>query len=228
MPTLNLPTAGGKIAPYTTQPPRAIPGRRRRRSAASPMRRRMSSPIRSPTAIPGSTPRSTGTRTIAFRRHLWSLGLGVAEAMDTAQRGMGMDWPNSLELIRRSSMPRRTSPARCSARAPAPIISTPRAERDDRRRHPRLRGAMRGDRKARRPHHPDGEPRAGEGGALARRLRPGLRPHPRPGEGAGDHPLARRDVRSRARRLLGLRGPSTPRWRSRSTSSPPMPPRSTA
>jgi hypothetical protein len=40
--------------------------------------------------------------TIAFRRHLWSLGLGVAEAMDTAQRGMGLDWPASLELIRRS------------------------------------------------------------------------------------------------------------------------------
>jgi len=41
-------------------------------------------------------------RTVAFRRHLWSLGLGVAEAMDTAQRGMGMNWPNSLELIRKS------------------------------------------------------------------------------------------------------------------------------
>ncbi|HET8726504.1 MAG TPA: dihydrodipicolinate synthase family protein [Alphaproteobacteria bacterium] len=41
-------------------------------------------------------------RTIAFRRHLWSLGFGVAEAMDTAQRGMGLDWPTSLELIRRS------------------------------------------------------------------------------------------------------------------------------
>ena len=40
--------------------------------------------------------------TLAFRRHLWSLGFGVAEAMDTAQRGMGMDWPTSLELIRRS------------------------------------------------------------------------------------------------------------------------------
>lgn len=40
--------------------------------------------------------------TIAYRRHLWSLGLGVAEAMDTAQRGMGLDWPSSLELIRRS------------------------------------------------------------------------------------------------------------------------------
>jgi hypothetical protein len=40
--------------------------------------------------------------TIAYRQHLWRMGLGVAEAMDTAQRGMGMDWPQSLELIRRS------------------------------------------------------------------------------------------------------------------------------
>jgi hypothetical protein len=40
--------------------------------------------------------------TLRFRRHLWSWGLGVAEAMDTAQRGMGMDWPRSLELIRRT------------------------------------------------------------------------------------------------------------------------------
>src|SRR3954471_13372647 len=40
--------------------------------------------------------------TLAYRRYLWSLGLGVAEAMDTAQRGMGMDWSASLELIRRS------------------------------------------------------------------------------------------------------------------------------
>src|SRR5262249_39570832 len=39
---------------------------------------------------------------VAFRRHLWSLGLGVAEAMDTAQRGIGLDWPTSLELIRRT------------------------------------------------------------------------------------------------------------------------------
>ena len=40
--------------------------------------------------------------TLAYRQHLWSLGLGVAEAMDTAQRGMGLDWPTSLELITRS------------------------------------------------------------------------------------------------------------------------------
>jgi hypothetical protein len=41
-------------------------------------------------------------KTIAYREYLWGLGLGVAEAMDTAQRGMGVDWPTSLELIRRS------------------------------------------------------------------------------------------------------------------------------
>ena len=41
-------------------------------------------------------------RTLAFRRHIWSYGLGVAEAMDTAQRGMGLDWEASKELIRRS------------------------------------------------------------------------------------------------------------------------------
>jgi hypothetical protein len=41
-------------------------------------------------------------RTMAFREHLWDLGLGVAEAMDTAQRGMGLDWPMALELITRS------------------------------------------------------------------------------------------------------------------------------
>jgi hypothetical protein len=40
--------------------------------------------------------------TLTYRRYLWSLGLGVAEAMDTAQRGTGLDWSASLELIRRS------------------------------------------------------------------------------------------------------------------------------
>jgi hypothetical protein len=40
--------------------------------------------------------------TLHYRRYLWSLGLRVAEAMDTAQRGMGLDWTTSQELIRRS------------------------------------------------------------------------------------------------------------------------------
>ncbi|KYK09476.1 MULTISPECIES: dihydrodipicolinate synthase family protein [Streptomyces] len=46
--------------------------------------------------------------TLAFRRHLWSHGLGVAEAMDTAQRGMGLDWAGAAELIRRSAAEART------------------------------------------------------------------------------------------------------------------------
>lgn len=40
--------------------------------------------------------------TLAFRHDLWSYGLGVADAMDTAQRGMGMSWQATVELIRRS------------------------------------------------------------------------------------------------------------------------------
>ncbi|MCD7059159.1 dihydrodipicolinate synthase family protein [Pelagibacterium xiamenense] len=41
-------------------------------------------------------------RTLAFRHHLWDLGFGVAEAMDTAQRGMGLGWPEAKDLIGRA------------------------------------------------------------------------------------------------------------------------------
>lgn len=41
--------------------------------------------------------------TLAFREHLWSHGFGVAEAMDTAQRGMGLTWEQAQELIQRSA-----------------------------------------------------------------------------------------------------------------------------
>jgi hypothetical protein len=41
--------------------------------------------------------------TMSFRRHLWSLGFGVAEAMDTAQRGMGLSWSTARDLIRISA-----------------------------------------------------------------------------------------------------------------------------
>jgi len=47
--------------------------------------------------------------TLAFRRHLWSLGFCVAEAMDTAQRGMGLHWPQALELIQRASREAKAS-----------------------------------------------------------------------------------------------------------------------
>jgi Protein of unknown function (DUF993) len=53
-------------------------------------------------AGPGAPAAIDWDRTLAFRRYIWSYGLGVAEAMDTAQRGMGLDWEASKELIRRS------------------------------------------------------------------------------------------------------------------------------
>ena len=55
------------------------------------------------TAEPLTQPIVDWDATLAYREHLWSLGFGVAEAMDTAQRGMGLDWPLALELIRRTT-----------------------------------------------------------------------------------------------------------------------------
>ena len=46
--------------------------------------------------------------TLKFRHRLWDLGLGVAEAMDTAQRGMGLGWDEAKELIRRAQAEART------------------------------------------------------------------------------------------------------------------------
>lgn len=53
--------------------------------------------------LPGGHAELNWDATLGFRRHLWSYGLGVAEAMDTAQRNMGVDWPTARELIRRSA-----------------------------------------------------------------------------------------------------------------------------
>jgi hypothetical protein len=52
---------------------------------------------------PGAPAALDWEATLAFRHHLWSHGLGVAEAMDTAQRGMGLDYTATRELIRRSA-----------------------------------------------------------------------------------------------------------------------------
>ena len=60
--------------------------------------------------------------TLEYRRHLMSLGFGVAEAMDTAQRGMGLDWPTSLALIQRSVAQAKDFPQVTIASAQAPII----------------------------------------------------------------------------------------------------------
>ena len=65
--------------------------------------------------IPGAPAVLDWDSTLRFRRHLWSLGFGVAEAMDTAQRGMGLDYPATRELIRRSAAEARAAGGRIVA-----------------------------------------------------------------------------------------------------------------
>jgi hypothetical protein len=101
MPTLKLPTAGGTLAPYTTRPAKSFP------AAKQPFSRVAYAAAHVvPKPLADNNPwldiDIDWDRTIAFRQHLWSLGMAVAEAMDTAQRGMGLDWKHALELIKRS------------------------------------------------------------------------------------------------------------------------------
>jgi hypothetical protein len=103
MTTLTLPQSAGTLAPFTlrsavTWPaPSGVPRWNRVAFAAAHV-------VADPLAAidPWLQTAIDWDATLAFRRHLWAHGFGVAEAMDTAQRGMGLDWPTSLELIRRS------------------------------------------------------------------------------------------------------------------------------
>ena len=100
--SLNLPTASGRLENYKLRgsvplkPKSRMPFNRIAYSAAHVV----SDPLAK--VDPWLQCAVDWDATIDYRRHLWSLGLGVAEAMDTAQRGMGLDWPTSLELIRRT------------------------------------------------------------------------------------------------------------------------------
>ena len=100
--SLKLPNASGRIEAYTlrgTTPVKPAKGVKFNRIAYS-----AAHVVADPLAAidPWLQCAVDWDATIAYRQRLWSLGLGVAEAMDTAQRGMGLDWPTSLELIRRS------------------------------------------------------------------------------------------------------------------------------
>jgi hypothetical protein len=102
MPTIHLPTRDGRVEPFMTRVPRALPRADRPFSRIAYSAAHV---VADPFADhdPWITPAIDWETTLKFRRYVWSLGLGVAEAMDTAQRGMGLDWPTSLELIRRST-----------------------------------------------------------------------------------------------------------------------------
>ena len=145
-------------------------------------------------------------RTIAYREYLWGLGLGVAEAMDTAQRGMGVDWPTSLELIRRSVAAGKARNGLVFSGCGTDQLDPAQATCID---------------DVIRAYEEQIEAIEAFGGrivlmasrALARvarsagRLRQSVWPDPVGRPRAGHHPLAWRHVRSCARRLLGLAGP---------------------
>ncbi|MBY3323750.1 dihydrodipicolinate synthase family protein [Rhizobium laguerreae] len=102
MATINLPL-DGKIAPYTLT---GTPIELKKREAKSFPRIAFAAAhvVADPLADndPWLTPAIDWDRTLAFRHRLWDLGLGVAEAMDTAQRGMGLGWPEARDLLRRA------------------------------------------------------------------------------------------------------------------------------
>jgi hypothetical protein len=101
---LTLPAEDGTLfryeldgAPHATYADTAAPPRSRVAYAAAHV-------VADPLAAngPGAPATLDWEATLAFRRHLWRHGLGVAEAMDTAQRGMGLDWAATRELIERT------------------------------------------------------------------------------------------------------------------------------
>lgn len=67
--------------------------------------------------VPGAAAAVDWDATLAFRRSLFRYGFGVAEAMDTAQRNMGLDWPAVQELVRRSAEQARAHGARIASGA---------------------------------------------------------------------------------------------------------------
>jgi hypothetical protein len=99
--TIRLPAPGRRMEPYQVREPRRFerptqPFTRRALAAAHVVADPWSA------REPWLEAAIDWDATLAYRRHLWSWGLGVAEAMDTAQRGMGLDWANSLQLSRRT------------------------------------------------------------------------------------------------------------------------------
>ena len=109
MTSINLPNADRRIASYTlTGEP--IPFVRHKATDFSRIAYAAAHVVADPLASndPWLTPAIDWDTTLKFRHRLWDLGLGVAEAMDTAQRGMGLGWAEAQQLIRRAQAEART------------------------------------------------------------------------------------------------------------------------
>lgn len=109
MPDINLPNADRSITAYRLSGA-PIPFVRHKASEFPRIAFAAAHVVADPLASndPWLTPAIDWDTTLKFRHRLWDLGLGVAEAMDTAQRGMGLGWPEAQELIRRAQVEART------------------------------------------------------------------------------------------------------------------------
>ena len=110
MARVELPTAEGRLETWTTGP--ASPFALRHEGAFPRIVYAAAHVVADPLRLddPWSRPAVDWDATLAFRRHLWGLGFQIAEAMDTSQRGLGLDWAGAAELIRRSLAEARTIP----------------------------------------------------------------------------------------------------------------------
>src|SRR5213592_2133282 len=108
--TLRLPRADGTLTPYrlTGQAPAVSPGGPIKARVAYAAVHVVADPLANIT--PPLQAALDWEATLAYRRYVWSLGLAVAEAMDTSRRGMGFAWDAAKELIRRSVAESRTAP----------------------------------------------------------------------------------------------------------------------
>ena len=116
--TLALPAGDGSVESYAPGPAPVLPapdGRPIRSRACFAAAHVVADPLA--TGDPGVRPAVDWDATLAFRRHLWSYGLGVADAMDTAQRGGALGWPLARELIRRSAAEARAAGGRLACGA---------------------------------------------------------------------------------------------------------------
>ena len=207
MPTINLPLEGGRTEPFRTGAPREFP------RAAPPFPRvalAAAHVVADPLAAHDPVdwrPASTGTgrsrsantcgRSASASRRRWTRRSAAWASTGTAAQA----------LIRRSLDAMRDVPGAAMASGagtdhlePGPDVTVD----DVIRAYEEQCEAVERDGRA---HHPDGLARPGQGGARPGRLRARLRPHPRRRARAGHHPLAGRDVRPGARRLLGQRRP---------------------
>ena len=100
--SIRLPDGTGRSAAYALkgQPIEAAAGPHQFNRTAIAAVHVVADPLA--TQEPSLAPAIDWDATLAFRRHVLGLGLGLAEAMDTAQRGMGLDWPAARTLIERS------------------------------------------------------------------------------------------------------------------------------